>query len=92
MKQSYPALIASSDSLPRLRSGFHFDMLKLSLQSHEMDLNATLIENRIAKMDSDQQKILKKIEKTRQQAKQIIELRTEKQLKEQARQAREEEQ
>ena len=57
-----------------------------------MDLNATLIENRIAKMDSDQQKILKKIEKTRQQAKQIIELRTEKQLKEQARQAREEEQ
>lgn len=56
-------------------SGFNFDMLKLSTKGQELDLNATLVENRIAKMDSDQRKILKKIERTREQAQKIIELR-----------------
>ena len=63
------------------KSGFNFDMLKLSTKGQELELNATLVENRIAKMDSDQRKILLKIERTREQAQKILEKRQEKEEK-----------
>lgn len=56
-------------------------MLKLSKESQGVDLNVNSVENRIAKMESDQQRILRKIERTREQAQKILRIRTDKERK-----------
>ena len=53
----------------------HNSVLNLNRAKKQADQNATLLANRILMLDSEQARLLKKIEKTRKRADQIVEVR-----------------